>query len=163
VDGGVSRGRKPTSSDIAVRPARASDLAALLDIETTVFATDRLDRRNFRHAVRSPTMTCLVACRADEVLGYALIERRRNATAARLTSIAVAPKAAGGGIGRHLLAAVEASAAAAGSQKIRLEVHEGNAVARRLYERHGYHPVATVDDYYEDGVAAVRYEKPLAS
>ena len=159
----MSRGRKRPLPDISVRPAGAGDLAALLKIESAVFATDRLDRRNFRHALRSPTMICLVACRADAVLGYVLVERRRTSTTARLTSIAVAPDAAGRGVGRRLLAAAEASATAAGSRTMRLEVQDGNAVARRLYEQEGYRPVATIDDYYENGAAAVRYGKTLAS
>jgi ribosomal protein S18 acetylase RimI-like enzyme len=163
VDGGVSRRRKQPLQDISVRPACAGDLAALLDIESAVFTTDRLDRRNFRHALRSPTMICLVACRADAVLGYVLVERRRTSPTARLTSIAVAPEAAGRGVGRRLLGAAEASATAAGSRTMRLEVHKGNAVARTLYEQDGYRPGATMEDYYENGAAAVRYEKTLAS
>jgi ribosomal-protein-alanine acetyltransferase len=162
VDGRVSGGRKHAPQvNIAIRPAEPADADALLVIEEAVFPTDRLDRRAFRHAARSPTMICLVAQAGGAVIGYAIAERRRSSTAARLTSIAVAPKAAGAGIGKRLLAAIEKRAAAAGSARIRLEVREDNRAARNLYETTGYRLVETLQNYYEDGAAAHRYEKTL--
>jgi ribosomal-protein-alanine acetyltransferase len=146
---------------IAIRPARPADIDALLAIENAAFATDRIERRAFRHAIRSPTIICLVASERDEVLGYGIVERRRNSAAARLTSIAIMPAAAGRGLGRRLLAALEKEAAAAGSLRMRLEVRADNDVARRLYGNAGYRFVETLDDYYEDGGAAHRYEKAL--
>ena len=146
----------------AIRPARPDDIEALLAIEMAAFTTDRIERRAFRHAMRSPTMICLVAARAGEVLGYGIIERRRNSTAARLTSIAVAPHGTGHGLGKGLLAALERDALAAGAQRMRLEVRADNDVARKLYETARYRVVETLDEYYEDGSAALRYEKALS-
>ena len=148
---------------VVIRRARPEDIAALLAIETAAFATDRIERRAFRHAMRSPTMICLVAGKAGEVLGYGIVERRRNSTAARLTSIAIAPQGAGHGLGKRLLAALEREALTAGAQRMRLEVRADNHVARKLYEAAQYRLVETLDDYYEDGGAALRYEKTLAS
>ena len=162
MDRRVSGGRTGPSRDIIIRRAEASDLDALLAIENAAFTTDRLERRNFRHAVRSPTMICLVACKAGEVLGYGIVERRRNATAARLTSIAVSPHGVGHRIGTRLLEALETNARAEGPKRMRLEVRADNAAARRLYDRAGYGLVETLDDYYEDGSAALRFEKALA-
>ena len=158
----MSGGTNGPLTNIGIRPAQAADLDALIDIEDAVFATDRLDRRNFRHAIRSPTMICLAAVRAGAVLGYAIVERRRTSRAGRLTSIAVAPAAAGAGLGQRLLAAAEAAARAAGLTRVRLEVRADNRAARKLYDRAGYRLVDTLDDYYEDGAAALRYEKALA-
>jgi ribosomal protein S18 acetylase RimI-like enzyme len=155
-------GRPQEPADIAIRPAEATDIDALLAIENSVFPTDRLERRNFRHAIRSPTIICLVAAGPDDALGYVIVERRRNSAAARLTSIAVTPKAAGAGLGRRLLGAAENAASAADSQRMRLEVRADNRAARRLYEATGYRLVETLDAYYEDGAAALRYEKALA-
>ncbi len=86
MDGRVSGRCKRTFAQVAVRPARPDDIDALLAIESAAFATDRMERRAFRHAVHSPTMICLVAARGDYVLGYGIVERRRTSTAARLTS-----------------------------------------------------------------------------
>jgi [ribosomal protein S18]-alanine N-acetyltransferase len=148
---------------LVIRRARPEDIAALLAIETAAFATDRIERRAFRHAMRSPTMICLVAAKAGEVLGYGIVERRRTSTAARLTSIAISPQGAGHGLGKRLLAALERDALAAGARRMRLEVRADNNVARKLYEAARYRLVGTLDDYYEDGGAALRYEKALAS
>ena len=153
--------RQPALASITIRPAGPPDIDALLAIEDTAFATDRIERRNFRHAVRSQTMTCLVACRDGEVLGYGIVERRRTSAAGRLTSIAVAPHGSGHGLGRRLLAALEAEAFAAGSRRMRLEVRADNTAARKLYESTGYRLVETLAEYYEDGGAAQRYEKAL--
>ena len=161
MDGRVRGPAKRRPTDIAIRTAEAADLDALLDIENAVFPSDRLDRRNFRHAIRSPTMVCLVAGGAGEVLGYAIVERRRTSSAGRLTSIAVAPAAAGAGLGQRLLGEAEATARAAGLKRLRLEVRADNRAARKLYDRAGYRLVETLDDYYENGAAALRYEKAL--
>jgi len=147
---------------LKVRPAREGDVDALLAVETAVFPADQSSRRAFRHAVRSETVLCLVAERDGAALGYVSVERRRGGTLARLTSIAVSPKAAGAGIGRALLIAAEQGARAEGCDRMRLEVRADNRPAHRLYERNGYARFAVVPDYYEDGAAAWRYEKRLA-
>ena len=144
----------------AVREARPDDIDALLAIEA-VFPTDRLERRAFRHAVASPTIDVLVADGDAGVLGYALVQRRRNSRTARLNSIAVTPGVAGRGLGRTLLEAAEAQARAKGCTVLRLEVRADNKPARTLYEKSGYRRFDVVEDYYEDGEAAWRYEKEL--
>ena len=63
--------------------------------------------------------------------------------------LAVIPKYRGRGIGRALLSAAEARAKSRGCCKLTLEVQDGNARARALYERFGFtdfvlgQPVAT--------------------
>jgi ribosomal protein S18 acetylase RimI-like enzyme len=163
VDRRVSGRRKRPPLSVTIRAAAPGDIDVLLDIENAVFPTDRIDRRAFRHAIRSPTIICLVASRRAEVLGYVTVERRRNSGTGRLTSIAVAPRAAGARVGHRLLAAAEKAARAATLSRLRLEVRADNARARRLYEQAGYRMLETVDDYYEDGAAALRYEKTLPS
>ena len=154
-----------TGTAVRIRPASLADVGALVAIEEASFeAGERADARAFRHGVRSPTVSLLVAVPPDggEPCGYANLERRRNSSVARLTSIAVSPHAAGAGLGRVLLAAAEAEARRHGADRIRLEVRADNGPAQRLYEGSGYGRFATVEDYYEDGTAAWRYEKLLA-
>lgn len=150
---------------VQVRPATLSDVEALLAIEEASFAAEeRADARAFRHGIRSPTVSLLVAASdRNEAAGYANLERRRTSKVARLTSIAIAPDRAGQGVGRALLAAAEAEARRHGAARLRLEVRADNSPAQRLYERAGYGRFAVVDDYYEDGTAAWRYEKSLGS
>jgi ribosomal-protein-alanine N-acetyltransferase len=157
VDGAV---RRADASTPAIREAVPADIDALLAIET-VFPTDRLERRAFRHAIRSPTIDLLVADGDAGVAGYALLQRRRNSRTARLNSIAVRPGAAGKGLGKVLLEAAEARARTKGCTHLRLEVRADNKPARTLYEKAGYRRFDVMEDYYEDGEAAWRYEKEL--
>ncbi|HAJ34826.1 MAG TPA: hypothetical protein DCL15_03910 [Chloroflexi bacterium] len=57
------------------------------------------------------------------------------------SGLAVAPTLRGAGLGRQLMATIQASAAAAGARTMRLEVLVHNAPARHLYTSLGYQPV----------------------
>ena len=143
-----------------IRPAEARDLADLVRVENAVFPGDQLDRRAFRHALASATIDMLVADDGT-FLGYVQVQRRTGSRLARLTSVAVAPEAAGRRLGRRLVEAAEHMARDKGCARIRLEVRADNERARRLYEQTGYRLFARVEDYYEDGEAALRFEKAL--
>lgn len=145
------------------RPARPGDLAELLRLEQAAFRTDRLSRRRLRWLLGSPSSRFLVAEQSGRIIGYALVLTRRGSRAARLYSIAVAAGHAGRGIGRRLLEAAERSAAAAGAERLRLEVRADNAAAQHLYASSGYGRIADLENYYEDGAAGFRYEKRLAA
>lgn len=144
-----------------IRPARVSDIDALISIEKTVFKTDRLSRRSFRRHIQSDTAVMLVADNGAATVGYSLVLHRRHGRAARLYSIAVASAFASAGIGSVLLAAAEEAARAAGCRRLRLEVREENRRAIALYERAGYRPIGRKENYYEDGIAALQFEKTL--
>ena len=148
-------------TDLTIREAAAADLDSLVRLEDEVFPGDRLDRRAFRHGMRSPTIDMRVACRGDAMLGYVQVQRRTGARVARLTSVAVGPEANGRGIGRSLVQVAEAVARERGCTALRLEVRADNDRARGLYERLGYVLLGLVEDYYEDGAAALRFEKRL--
>ncbi len=47
----------------------------------------------------------------------------------------------------------------AASTLMRLEVRSRNRRAIALYERQGYRRFGRIEDYYEDGATALRYEK----
>jgi ribosomal-protein-alanine acetyltransferase len=149
----------PTKS--LIRAARPDDVDALLRIEDAAFPGDRLTRRNFRHAVASATIVSLVAEEDGRVAGYVLVETRRTAGVARLSSIAVAPGAAGTGTGRRLADAAEVEVRRRGCDRLRLEVRADNARAIALYEAAGYRRIGRERRYYEDGEAALKFEKTL--
>ncbi|WP_200927070.1 N-acetyltransferase [Methylobacterium sp. Leaf87] len=155
-----------TTPAIAIRPARIEDLDALAALEHAAFSSDRAERRAIRHAIRSPSMTVLVALADDGegpamLVGAATLERRRGSRNARLSSIAVSPARAGLGLGGLVLDAAEADARAHGCTHLRLEVRADNGAGIRLYERRGYTRFAVIEDYYEDGMEAWRYVKAL--
>lgn len=144
----------------ASRPAEPRDLDGLVALEHVAFASDRLDRRALRHAIRSRSILALVVeAEHGEIAAYALVETRRGSAIGRLSSIAVSPAAAGRGVGRALLRDAETAAAGAGCRRLRLEVRADNAAAIRLYEREGYALLGREPDYYEDGETAIRFGK----
>ena len=147
---------------LTTRAARAGDLDRLERLEQAVFPGDRLSRRSLRRYIGAPTTRLLVADGARGALsGYALIAFRQGSTLARLYSIAVDHAAAGTGLGRALLADAETAARTRGCRALRLEVRADNARAITLYARNGYVRFGEIDDYYEDGAAALRFEKTL--
>jgi [ribosomal protein S18]-alanine N-acetyltransferase len=162
-------GRAAARLPVEIRPACLADLDALVALEHAAFATDRAERRAIRHAIRSASMTLLVAIireraeggEAEILVGAATMERRRTSRVARLSSLAVAPARTGLGLGRRLLEAAEADARAHGCERLRLEVRADNGSGIRLYERGGYARTGTKPDYYEDGMEAGCYEKTL--
>lgn len=142
-----------------IRPATLADIDALDRIETAVFSTDRISRRSFRTLIARPTAETLVAEIDGVVLGYAMILFRAGTGMARLYSLAVAPGQTGKGLGLDLLKAAEAAAIEHDRIVLRLEVREDNAAAIALYRKAGYRPIGRHADYYEDGMAALRFEK----
>lgn len=149
---------------VAIRPMVLDDVPRLVAIEEEAFPGDRLDRRAFRHAVRSPTILALTASdAASGPLGYVLVQIRRGSEIGWLTSVAVARSALGDGLGRVLVSAAERAAKEAGRDRIRLEVRADNAAAIKLYQSIGYRSLGRLEDYYDDGEAALKYEKALTS
>ena len=147
--------------DWAIHPARVEDLDRLLTLENRCFELDRLSRRSFRHFLASDTASCLVAERAGELLGYALVLFHGRTALARLYSMAVAPEHQGQGLGRVLLEAIETTALDAGAAVMRLEVHPQNFAAIALYRRAGYLEFGVYRGFYEDESDALRMQHVL--
>ena len=141
--------------------ARPTDLDALAALEEAAFPGDRMSRRALAHNTKSPSLSFLVARDGKTLVGHALLAFRKGSSLARLYSLAVLPSEAGQGLGRKLLKAAEREARRRGADRLRLEVRADNKAAIRLYETGNYNPLARVADYYEDGEAALRYEKAL--
>jgi ribosomal-protein-alanine N-acetyltransferase len=149
-------------SGLIIREARSADIDALTRLEAECFASDRLSRRSLASLAKSPSACVLVANTSDGTVGYAVVLVRRGSQRARLYSIAVTSKAAGGGIGSRLLSAAEDAARRRGADRLHLEVRAGNTKAVGLYERAGYRPVGQRLDYYEDGATALLFGRQLA-
>jgi len=133
----------------------------LLELETEVFASDRMSRRSLRHFLITRTASVVVAEHVGRIAGWAVVLFRPNSTIARLYSIAVAPRSAGRGIGPALLKASEKAAMAKRRHTLRLEVHEHNARAITRYRKAGYQQFGCHQNYYADKCDALRFEKSL--
>ena len=162
VEGGVRQDETPA---IAIRNGRRADLDRLVTIENSAFDSDRLSRRSLRAHLTKSTVSLLVAETEvggfAQVVGYALLAFRKGSTKARLYSIASDPQHRLGA-GKSLIAACEEEARRRGADSLVLEVRADNLRAIALYEQRGYVKFGTIAEYYEDGAAALRYEKRLS-
>jgi ribosomal protein S18 acetylase RimI-like enzyme len=154
---GAIQGVKQT----VIREARYSDLDVLIGIENRSFQTDRLSRRSLKHLLLKGNATTLVDEEAGTVRAYALVLYNKGTSLARLYSLVVDPDLRGLGIGRKILEAAERDALENECVIMRLEVRQDNQTAIKLYREHGYRPLDTVHDYYEDHMDALRLEKSL--
>ncbi len=84
----------------------------------------------------------------EDTVGFALT--RQAADEEELLLIAVMPQAQGLGVGHALMERFIASARARGSNRLFLEMREGNP-AEVLYVRHGFAVVGQRKDYYRSG------------
>lgn len=148
---------------VPIRKAQTLDLPALVAIEIQCFTSDRLSRRSLRYFLAAPNAALLVAEVRGTVAGYCLVVFRKGSAIARLYSIAVDQLFRGRNLGLALLKAAEKAARDRGARVMRLEVRSRNRRAIALYEGLGYRRFGRIADYYEDGAAAFRYEKTLAS
>src|SRR5512140_2947796 len=126
-----------------LQPATGYSLTALADLFTAGFAgylipmqttaamlAERISAENIHLA------SSVVLVRDGEPVGLAFIARRGRES--RLASMGVISQARASGVGRALLARVLADAKEHGDRRMRLEVFESNAAARKLYEGAGF-------------------------
>jgi len=152
---------RPTHSPpVRIRAAKARDLDALVELESRVFATDRLSRRSLKRFLASASAACMVA-EGEGLAGTAIVLFRPRSAVARLYSIAVAPHMSGKGVASRLLKAAERVARRRGCTTIRLEVHETNHAAIARYRKQGYQEFGRHRRYYDDGGDALRFHKNL--
>ena len=144
-----------------IRIANLGDLESLIAIEKRAFEIDRFSRRTFRYLLSKANAVTLIDEEDGKPAGYAMLLFNTGTSLARLYSLAVDPDWQGKGIGRALIQATEDNAIAHGSVTMRLEVRADGQHARTLYESQGYRQIGSVEDYYEDGMQAIRYEKRL--
>jgi len=143
-----------TPAETVVRPAERADLLAVLSIEKACFS-DPWPYAAFERFLGESGF--LVAARGNDVLGYAVADVTPNfgRDIGHLKDLAVRPDARGRGIGRRLLRATLNALRVQGAAVVKLEVREGNAVARALYADEGFEPVRRVPRYYRDGEDAL--------
>ena len=144
---------------LVIRTVSPADIGDLLTIERVAFPGDRLSRRSFQYMARNPKAIFLVAERDEKPAGYILTLSHKRRTLGRIYSLAVAPEYVGKGIARALLQHCEDEARNRFLRGLQLEVRNDNQAAIKLYESSGYTEAGVVDDYYEDGMAALKFIK----
>ena len=144
-----------------MRPARASDLDAILTIEHRVFS-DPWSPASFAPEFSDPYTWFSVAEIDGIVSGYAIA--RIVAKQGEIANIAVDPAHQRSGLGGKLLDAAVVAADAAECEAVWLEVRVSNEPARRLYESRGFEPIGRRRGYYrtpvEDALVLRRSRSP---
>lgn len=146
-----------------IRAATLTDLDSLIQLENHSFESDQLSRRNFRYLLTKANATTLVDADNQHIRGCAIILYNSATSIARLYSIVVGAEYRGQGIGQHLLKAAEEDAVRNKRLSLRLEVRRDNHQAIQMYIKNGYKEIGILNDYYEDHMEAIRFEKRLAS
>ena len=150
---------------IAIRPAGPFDLALLAELHAACFA-ERWDAPALASLLAMPGALAFLASgpigRDEEPLGFVLL--RAIAGEAEIISIGVRPEARRRGIGRRLLEAALAAAAAGGAERLFLEVAADNYQALGLYLSHDFTEVGRRPNYYQrngGGIMALVLSKPI--
>jgi ribosomal protein S18 acetylase RimI-like enzyme len=136
-----------TANRVTVRRAIEADDAVLLRIDQTSWdATSGFpsygENSPDSFFARGGPEVHLVAEYDGKVVGYLRLQDKytfpEGAGVLTINGLAVAEEARGQGVAAALLEAATSEGVRRGARKISLRVHGTNAVARRLYERHGY-------------------------
>lgn len=139
-----------------IREMKESDLPQVLEIQKAL-AFQEWNEREFLAEIHASYALCVVFEQSNSIDGYAIFHLMGPDS--ELLSIATSPAEQRKGIGSALLDSGLSRLDFAGGDRMFLEVREGNAKARRFYERHGFESYARREKYYSDGETAVLYRK----
>jgi len=112
-----------------------------------------------RRAIGSPETNVAVVRGPGGLVAFGIMEYL--ASDAYLVLLAVDRAHQHRGIGSALLRWLEASAAVAGAQRIRLHARRDNVAGRTFYNEHGYHEVTIQPGRYGATLDGIRLEKWL--
>jgi len=141
-----------------LRSATLDDLDAIMELERSTFDTDAWSLELMRAELANPHARYLVAQALDSevVVGYAGLLSPRRSEQADIQTIAVAPAARRGGLGRALMNALIVEAKGRGAREIFLEVRADNPAAKSLYDDLGFESLGVRKGYYQpDNVDAI--------
>lgn len=136
---------------LAVRAVRPFDLALLARLHAGAFDPE-WGSDEIASLLAMPGAFGLLALAAGAPVGFLIA--RVAAGEAEILSLGVAPPARRRGVGRMLLDAALAAAAAEGAERMFLEVAEDNAAARALYAAAAFRAVGRRPAYYRRRGAA---------
>jgi ribosomal-protein-alanine N-acetyltransferase len=147
---------------VTIRPAAASDLAAIQALDAEVFGTEAWSALAWHGEWEGlpGTRHLVVAVDADRVVGFAFLAA--IADVADLHRVAVASDRQRQGVGAALVEAVATEARRRGCERMLLEVEATNGSAIAFYERLGFVEIARRDAYYGPGRNAVVMQRRLA-
>jgi ribosomal-protein-alanine N-acetyltransferase len=143
----IDRRASPADFGAQIRTVGAFDLPSLAEVHAAGFA-EAWDVGALASLLAMPGAQGLLAEQPDsgEALGFVLL--RAVAGEAEILTIVVKPGSRRKGVGRRLLQAAVASAAASGAERLFLEVAPDNGPAHALYLAAGFAEIARRANYY---------------
>jgi [ribosomal protein S18]-alanine N-acetyltransferase len=163
--------RRPTSgvrrpASPRIRQARPGDWPELVALEERCFpVSDRFPARAWRRLVgparTARTAVTLVVDEGGAVAAAVCGLFRARSRVARVYSLAVGPEQRGRGLGKALVRALARVARARGCRWVVLEVRQGNASARAVYESLGFAIDRRLPGYYGPRRHGLRYKAPV--
>jgi ribosomal-protein-alanine N-acetyltransferase len=145
-----------------LRPLRYDDLAAVLDLERTLFPDDAWSPGMFAEELAMSGRHYVAAEEGKTLVGYAGMMLPGGRQAEVLT-VAVDEKHWGQGIGSALLTDLLDEAVRQDCREMFLEVRADNPRAQTLYRRFGFEDVGVRRGYYQpSGMDAIVMRRELA-
>lgn len=152
---------------VELRLGRRDDRGFIAELCAKTFA-ELGEYRSTVHAwLDGPDAVAIVATRAGERLGVALIAARRaigfgRRPDAELLAIALLPGERGRGVGRALLERAELVARGWDAREMRLHTADSNLHAQRFFRAAGYEPRPSATSAYPSGETALAFARALA-
>jgi ribosomal protein S18 acetylase RimI-like enzyme len=144
-----------SGAPVGILPADLRDLFEVWALERACFGPDAWGLVELTFTLLAPSIR-LKAVAGGRLVGFGVGEPRPWSQEAWIVTIGVHPGLQRRGIGRKLLAAVEARLKPA---TLRLTVRESNLGAQALYAQFGYRPVQRIARYYSGGETGIVMEK----
>jgi len=156
--GSADHGARPPSARI--RPAGASDLDDLVELERRCFARP-WSRRLLAAELALASSKTWIALLDQSWVGYVIA--RSTGASAELLRVGVTPAHRRRSLARSLVGAVIDALERAGIPELLLEVREDNRAALGLYEGLGFRITGRRRGYYEDRTDALLFDLRLGS
>lgn len=132
------------------REMEEADLSEILLLDREIFRSMAYSERDFRYAISGKYDRAILLVEKEQIIAYGIL--RLLGTEGELESIAVRKEYRGRGYGRLLLSEFLRLAKHAGTEKLFLEVREGNQAGIQLYESAGFRTFSRRKAYYRDPV-----------
>lgn len=138
---------------VTIRPAKTTDMDAILGIESAQFGVDAWNAQMVLGELTADYNRYFVATsETGQIVGYGGIALALDD--ADVHTIGVAEQCKRRGIGRELMNHMWEQSISAGVRRMFLEVREDNAPAIALYNSLGFETIGKREHYYNDGCAA---------
>lgn len=146
---------------IIIRTIHSEDLFAIIRLASTVL-TETYSPSLFTFFYETSPETFIVAEEHHKIIGFAIGIKQPN-TIGRIVMIGTSGEKQRRGVGSNLLRHLITLFSTNQTPLIELEVKKTNTNAIRFYQKHGFHIIEEIPNFYQDGVAAFIMRRTLSA